>query len=63
MGEAEDSRSQLLNKQTAFGRCVRTKEFQGWLKLKIEAGLGNVEIVELDDHGNEVTRKLSMNEV
>jgi hypothetical protein len=39
------------------------KEFQGWLKLKIEAGLGHVEIEETSEQGNPIKRKLGMEEV
>lgn len=63
MGESEDARSQFQNRQMAFRRMIETKEFQGWLKLKIEAGLGNVEIEEYDAHGNPIKRKLRLDEV
>lgn len=63
MGESEDSRDQLQNKKAAFLRMTKTKEFQGWLRLKIESGLGHVEIEEATELGNKVTRKLRMDEV
>lgn len=63
MGESEDGRDQILNKRTAFERMTKTPEFQSWLKLKIEAGLGHVEIEENSELGNPVTRKLRMDEV
>ncbi len=63
MGESEDSRNQVLNKREAFKRMIETKEFKSWLKLKIEAGLGHVEIEENTDQGNRVKRKLGMDEV
>lgn len=34
MGVASEERSQHQNKKLAFGRCVRSKQFQGWLKVK-----------------------------
>jgi hypothetical protein len=63
MGESEDSREQKQNRKLAFGRMVKSPEFQGWLKLKIEAGLGHVEIEEATEQGNRVSRKLRMDEV
>lgn len=58
-GEAEDSKSQKINKRNAFQRMTETKEFKGWLELKIQAGLGNVEIQE----GESLPRKLSKEEI
>lgn len=58
VGCAEDTRSKEKNKALAFERMAKTDEFQSWLKLKIEAGLGNVEIGE-----NGISRKLSKEEV
>lgn len=63
MGAAEDGRSQLHNKQLAFRRMFDSKEFQSWIKLKIEAGLGHIEIEEPDAHGKISKRKLSLEEV
>lgn len=63
MGEAEDGREQSLNKRKAFERMANSKEFQSWLKLKIEAAKGNVEIEETNDFGNRTLRKLSHDEV
>lgn len=62
-GKATDSRNQSVNRRTAFERMVATPEFQGWLKLKIAAGLGQVEIEERSDQGNLIKRKLGMEEV
>lgn len=62
-GKATDSREQSQNRKTAFERMVATEEFQGWLKLKIEAGLGHVEIEEQSAQGNPIVRKLGMDEV
>lgn len=63
VGEAENSRSQLENKQAAFRRCVATKEFQGWLKLLIEAGLGNVQVDYIDEVGKPQSRLVTMEDV
>lgn len=63
MGESEDGREQSLNKRLAFERMAKSPEFQSWLKLKIEAGLGHVDITEQTDQGNPTTRKLRMDEV
>lgn len=62
-GKATDSRMQSVNRKTAFERMVATPEFQSWLTLKIEAGLGHVEIEETSPQGNKVTRKLGVEEV
>lgn len=62
-GKATDSRLQSQNRKTAFERMATSPEFQGWLKLKIEAGLGNVEIEEASEGGNKYVRKLGMEEV
>lgn len=63
MGESEDGREQSLNKRKAFERMVNSKEFQSWLILKIETGLGNIEIEEISEMGNKYTRKLEIDEV
>lgn len=39
-GISRDDRSQLQNKKKAFKRCVESKDFQKWLKLKISRELG-----------------------
>ena len=62
-GYAEDTRDQLKNKRLAFQRLTETSEFKQWLRLKIDAYNGKVEITEVDDSGKEVTRKLSGEEV
>lgn len=33
-GESREERSQLQNKKSAFRRCIKSKEFQMWLKRK-----------------------------
>ena len=63
MGEAEDSRKQSQNRNSAFERMVATPEFQTWLKLKIDAAKGDVEIEEPDDNGKRIKRKLRHEEV
>lgn len=62
-GYAEDHREQGRNKKLAFERCTKTPEFQSWLKLKIEAAQGNIEIEEPDDFGVMKKRKLRHEEV
>lgn len=62
-GKATDSRHQNVNRKTAFERMAATPEFQGWLKLKIEAGLGHIEIEEKSEQGNLIKRKLGQEEV
>ena len=37
---AEHGRSQLHNKQEAFGKCVATKEFKAWHKLEVSRRTG-----------------------
>ncbi len=62
-GKATDSRYQNVNRKTAFERMVATQEFQSWLKLKIEAGLGHVEIEETTESGYKLKRLLNQDEV
>lgn len=59
IGECEEYREQSRNKKIAFERMANTKEFQAWIKLKIDAGLGKVEIEE----GKNTKRKLRLDEV
>jgi protein subunit release factor A len=63
MGESEESRKQSQNRKLAFERCVNTPQFQSWLKLKIDAAQGQVEIEEDDDQGNRIKRKIRHEEV
>lgn len=58
VGTCEEHKEQRQNKKTAFKRMAESNEFQSWLKLKIEAGLGNIEITVGDQ-----TRLLSKDEV
>jgi len=46
MGEAEDERSQTHNRRTAFRRMAESPEFQSWMKMKIAAVRGEIEIEE-----------------
>lgn len=62
-GYAEDSREQSQNKKLAFKRMTETAEFKSWLKLKIEAACGNIEIEEADDFGTLRKRLLRQEEV
>lgn len=59
VGTCEEHREQGKNKKIAFERMANTAEFQSWLKFKIDAGLGKVEIQE----GNESPRSLRLEEV
>lgn len=63
VGKATDSREQSKNRKTAFNRMVETTEFKVWLKLKIDAYLGKVEIEERSEQGNLIKRKLGGEEV
>lgn len=63
VGKATDSREQSVNRKTAFKRMTETGEFKSWLQLKIDAGLGRVEIEEATEQGSRITRKLGMDEV
>lgn len=63
VGLSQDSRKQIENKRTAFKRMTETKEFKSWLLLKIDAGLGKVEIEENSEQGNKIKRKLRLDEV
>jgi protein subunit release factor A len=37
IGESREERSQLQNRQLAFSRCVNSKEFQSWLRVRAAA--------------------------
>lgn len=62
-GEAEDTRSQLQNKKLAFKRCCETVEFQVWIKMKIDAYNGLIEIEETDENGKSHKRKVNHEEI
>ena len=59
VGSCEEHKEQKQNKRKAFERMAKSKEFQSWLQLKIDAGLGKIEIKE----GDNPTRKLRLDEV
>jgi len=59
IGKCENHSTQKPNKREAFKRMANSPEFQSWLKLKIDAGLGEVEIKE----GTDYPRKLRLDEV
>jgi len=42
----EDERSQIHNRKKAFEKCVNTKEFTGWLKVKIAKICYNTKTIE-----------------
>ena len=46
VGEAEDSRSQVENKKTAFRRMVETPEFKMWIKIEVSRKLGREKIIQ-----------------
>lgn len=45
-GYAEDTRSQLTNRQLAFVRMIETREFQSWLKTETLRRLGILDEIE-----------------
>ena len=51
VGNAEDDRSQHVNKRLAFGRMARTKTFQTWARLE---GLRRIGVLD------EIERKVDM---
>lgn len=40
VGEARDSRSQRENRESAFGKCVRSPAFQKWLRIETSRRTG-----------------------
>ena len=46
VGESQEARSQLQNRQIAFRKCVETPKFQSWLKLKTSATLKGFSDIE-----------------
>ena len=46
VGQGTETRSQLKNKQLAFGRMARSKEFAAWQKLECARRLGQIASVE-----------------
>lgn len=63
VGECSDHREQSANKKIAFKRMTESAMFQSWLKLKIDAGLGKVDIEHENKNGQWVKRKLGLEEV
>lgn len=59
VGTCEEHKEQKQNKRLAFKRMAESPEFQSWLKLKIDAGLGKVKIQE----GDSPERDLKLEEV
>ena len=51
VGQCEEFREPIQNKRKAFERMAKSPEFQAWLKLKIDAGLGKVSVEHLDSDG------------
>jgi protein subunit release factor B len=47
-GEARDSRSQSMNRKSAFNRLVVTQKFQAWLKIEIARKSGEFQLMEQD---------------
>ena len=58
VGECTEYREQKINKKLAFKRMAESPKFKAWLRLKIDAGLGQVEIEE-----GGITRKVSLEEI
>ncbi len=40
VGESTEHRSQMMNKQAAFRKCVETREFQAWLRTACAEAMG-----------------------
>lgn len=56
VGQSEDSRSQLENKQTAFVRMANTKTFKDWHKTEVARVTGRLAQIE-----EEVDRQMNSN--
>jgi protein subunit release factor B len=63
VGECVDHREQSKNKKIAFKRMAESAKFQSWIKLKIDAGLGKVDIEHQNTKGSWVKRKVGLDEV
>ena len=59
VGECTEHKEQKFTKREAFKRMAESPKFKAWLRLKIDAGLGKVEIQE----GEDTPRKVRMDEV
>ena len=46
VGEARDTRSQLLNRRAAFRRMAESREFQRWLKTEVARHTGELDAIE-----------------
>ena len=46
VGQAQDDRSQHVNRRLAFGRMARSPKFQNWLKLELAKKKGTILLVE-----------------
>ena len=60
---AEESKSYLDNKRTAFKKITETASFKAWLRMKIDAGMGRIEMTETLEDGREIKRKVNHNEI
>ena len=49
IGKCEDYREQKQNRKIAFKRCVESAEFQSWINLEIDIGLGRVKCESFHD--------------
>jgi protein subunit release factor A len=60
VGESREERSQPQNKKIAFRRCIETKTFQLWLKLKSSARMKGIYDIEkhLDEQMKEKNIKV-----
>lgn len=43
IGECRETRSQLINKQTAFGRMAKTDKFQKWARIHAAEIMGKID--------------------
>jgi protein subunit release factor B len=66
IGYAEDSRSQHLNKRSAFVRMADTKEFKNWHKIEIARRTGELaemeRRIEKEIHNPKITKIEGKNE-
>lgn len=58
VGECSEHREQPINKKIAFKRMAESLAFRTWHRMKIDAGLGLIDIEE-----NGIKRKLNLEEV
>ena len=62
-GYAEDHREAPKNMKLAFQRMTETSVFKAWMRLKIDAYNGKVDIEEPDDFGKMNKRKVRGDEI